>query len=105
MAAAVSYLQIVALCFPCMAVEAVYEGALTGVQRTLPVLLVVRGTARPRPFRRLELLGLVGSEGSLLRAALTRLPPRRRRSLPPYLQQLSLVSLRCLTCLRFAIRH
>ena len=38
--AAASYLRIVALVFPLMAIEAVYEGALTGVQQTLPVLVV-----------------------------------------------------------------
>ena len=38
--AAGSYLRTVALCFPLMAVEAVYEGALTGMQRTLWVLAV-----------------------------------------------------------------
>eukprot|EP00966_Prymnesium_polylepis_P212105 4913001-Prymnesium_polylepis.1 len=39
-AAAASYLKIVALAFPLMAVEAVYEGALTGIQRTGAVLAV-----------------------------------------------------------------
>jgi len=39
-AAAASYLRIVALGFPLMAIESVYEGALTGVQRTVAVLLV-----------------------------------------------------------------
>ena len=38
--AAAQYLRIVALLFPIMAIDAVYEGALTGVQQTLPVLLV-----------------------------------------------------------------
>merc|ERR1711971_94294 len=38
--AAASYLRIVSVTFPCMALEAVYEGALTGVQQTFAVLLV-----------------------------------------------------------------
>ena len=38
--AAASYLHTVALVFPLMAVEAVYEGALTGLQRTGAVLAV-----------------------------------------------------------------
>mmetsp|Transcript_2746 Transcript_2746/g.5004 ORF Transcript_2746/g.5004 Transcript_2746/m.5004 type:complete len:126 (-) Transcript_2746:135-512(-) len=38
--AAASYLKIVAVAFPLMALESVYEGALTGVQQTLPVLLI-----------------------------------------------------------------
>mmetsp|Transcript_26403 Transcript_26403/g.88789 ORF Transcript_26403/g.88789 Transcript_26403/m.88789 type:complete len:128 (+) Transcript_26403:1531-1914(+) len=39
-AATASYLRIVALCFPALAVEAVYDGALTGAQHTLPTFLV-----------------------------------------------------------------
>lgn len=38
--AAASYLRIVALAFPMMAIEAVYEGALTGIQKTGAVFLV-----------------------------------------------------------------
>uniref|UniRef100_A0A7S3K5A1 Multidrug-efflux transporter n=1 Tax=Aureoumbra lagunensis TaxID=44058 RepID=A0A7S3K5A1_9STRA len=37
--AATNYLRIVALVFPVMAIDSVYEGSLTGAQRTLPALV------------------------------------------------------------------
>jgi Na+-driven multidrug efflux pump len=39
-ASATSYLRIITLAFPLMAVDAVYEGGLVGVQRTGSALLV-----------------------------------------------------------------
>jgi len=75
--AAVSYLRIVAAVFPLMAVEAVYEGALTGVQQTLPVLVVgaVGNLVRvPLAFALLPRLGVDGVWWAIALSTLVKAP-------------------------------
>lgn len=69
--AAASYLKIVSFCFPLMAVEFVYEGALTGAQRTLPAFFASLFCNCLRVPLGMVLLRRFGAEGIWLAISLT----------------------------------